>query len=108
MGRPATQREYPSSSSVPAHPYRHRRRPRPARRSPPGYPRPAGTAAAARAGVFRLAPWSEWRCVVTREEMAVAVILGLLVNEATDICPWLAIRLVRWAVRRHYPHAPER
>jgi lipopolysaccharide/colanic/teichoic acid biosynthesis glycosyltransferase len=45
---------------------------------------------------------------VTRGETAFAVISGLLINEATDICPWLAIRLVRWAARRRYPHAPER
>jgi lipopolysaccharide/colanic/teichoic acid biosynthesis glycosyltransferase len=45
---------------------------------------------------------------VTRGEIAFAVISGLLVNEATDVCPWLAIRLVRWAAWRRYPHAPER
>jgi lipopolysaccharide/colanic/teichoic acid biosynthesis glycosyltransferase len=45
---------------------------------------------------------------VTRGEVAFAIIFGLLVNEVTDICPWLATRLVRWAARLRYPHAPER
>jgi lipopolysaccharide/colanic/teichoic acid biosynthesis glycosyltransferase len=45
---------------------------------------------------------------VTRGEIAFAIISGLLVNEATDVCPWLALRLVRWAARLRYPHAPER
>jgi lipopolysaccharide/colanic/teichoic acid biosynthesis glycosyltransferase len=45
---------------------------------------------------------------VTRGEIAFTIISGLLVNEATDICPWLAIRLTRWAARVRYPHAPER
>jgi hypothetical protein len=45
---------------------------------------------------------------VTRGEIAFAIISGLLVNEATDICPWFAIRLMRWAARLRYPHAPER
>jgi lipopolysaccharide/colanic/teichoic acid biosynthesis glycosyltransferase len=45
---------------------------------------------------------------VSRGEIAFAVISGLLINEVTDICPWLAIRLVRWAARRRYPYAPER
>jgi lipopolysaccharide/colanic/teichoic acid biosynthesis glycosyltransferase len=45
---------------------------------------------------------------VTRGEIAFAIISGLLVNEATDICPWLSIRLVRWTARLRYPHAPER
>jgi hypothetical protein len=41
---------------------------------------------------------------VTRGEIAFAIISGLLVNEATDICPWLAIRLMRWAARLRYPN----
>jgi hypothetical protein len=41
-------------------------------------------------------------------ELVVAVVLGLLVNEATDICPWIAVRLVRWAARLLYRRAPER
>jgi lipopolysaccharide/colanic/teichoic acid biosynthesis glycosyltransferase len=45
---------------------------------------------------------------VTRGEIAFAIISGLLVNEITDVCPWLAVRLVRWAARLRYPHAPER
>jgi hypothetical protein len=45
---------------------------------------------------------------MTREEALFAIISGLLVNEATDISPWLAIRLVRWAARLRYLHAPER
>jgi hypothetical protein len=45
---------------------------------------------------------------VTGEEITYTVILGLLVNETTDICPWIAVRLVRWAARLRYPHAPER
>ncbi len=45
---------------------------------------------------------------MTRGEIAFAIISGLLVNEVTDICPWLAIRLVRWAARLRYPDAPER
>jgi lipopolysaccharide/colanic/teichoic acid biosynthesis glycosyltransferase len=45
---------------------------------------------------------------VTRGEIAFAIISGLLVNEVTDICPWLAIRLMRWAARLRYPNAPER
>jgi lipopolysaccharide/colanic/teichoic acid biosynthesis glycosyltransferase len=44
---------------------------------------------------------------VTRAEV-VAVIVGLVANEFTDICPWLAVRVVRWAARLRYPHAPER
>jgi lipopolysaccharide/colanic/teichoic acid biosynthesis glycosyltransferase len=45
---------------------------------------------------------------VTRGEIAFAIISGLLINEATDICPWVAVRLVRWASRLRYPSAPER
>jgi lipopolysaccharide/colanic/teichoic acid biosynthesis glycosyltransferase len=45
---------------------------------------------------------------VTRGEVAFAIISGLLVNEVTDICPWLAIRLMRWAAWLRYPYAPER
>jgi lipopolysaccharide/colanic/teichoic acid biosynthesis glycosyltransferase len=45
---------------------------------------------------------------VTRGEIAFAIISGLLVNEATDICPWVAVRLVRWAARLRYPDDPER
>jgi hypothetical protein len=41
-------------------------------------------------------------------EMVAAVVLGLLVNEATDICPWIAVRLVRWAAQLLYRRAPER
>jgi hypothetical protein len=45
---------------------------------------------------------------MTRGEIAFAIITGLLINEATDICPWLAIRLVRLAARLRYLDAPER
>lgn len=45
---------------------------------------------------------------MTRGEITFAIISGLLINEFTDICPWLAIRLMRWAARLRYPHAPER
>jgi lipopolysaccharide/colanic/teichoic acid biosynthesis glycosyltransferase len=45
---------------------------------------------------------------VTRGEIAFAIISGLLVNEATDICPWVAVRLVRGAARLRYPDDPER
>jgi lipopolysaccharide/colanic/teichoic acid biosynthesis glycosyltransferase len=45
---------------------------------------------------------------VTREEIAFAIISGLLVNEATEISPWVADRLVRGAARRRYQHDPER
>ena len=45
---------------------------------------------------------------MTRGEITFAIISGLLINEATDICPWIAIRLTRWAARLRYPHAPER
>jgi lipopolysaccharide/colanic/teichoic acid biosynthesis glycosyltransferase len=45
---------------------------------------------------------------VTRAEIAFAIISGLLVNEVTDVCPWLAIRLMRWVAQLRYPHAPER
>jgi hypothetical protein len=45
---------------------------------------------------------------MTHQEVASAVILGLLVNEATDLCPWVAARLVRWAARLRYLDAPER
>jgi hypothetical protein len=45
---------------------------------------------------------------VTRVELVAAVVLGLLINEATDICPWVAVRLVRWAARLLYRRAPER
>lgn len=45
---------------------------------------------------------------MTRREIAFAIISGLLINEATDICPWLAVRLVRWAARLRYPHDPGR
>ena len=45
---------------------------------------------------------------MTRGEIAFAIVSGLLVNEVTDVCPWLAIRLVRWAAQLRYPNAPER
>jgi hypothetical protein len=45
---------------------------------------------------------------VTRLEVVAAVVLGLVVNELTDICPWVAVRLVRWAARLLYRKAPER
>jgi hypothetical protein len=45
---------------------------------------------------------------VTRIEVVAAIVLGLLVNEATDICPWIAVRLVRWSARLLYRRAPER
>jgi hypothetical protein len=44
---------------------------------------------------------------VTRGEIALAIIFGLLVNEATDLCPWLAVRLVCWAARLRYLHASD-
>lgn len=36
-------------------------------------------------------------------EIVLGVIFGLLVNEATDISPWLARKLVRWAAYRWAP-----
>jgi hypothetical protein len=45
---------------------------------------------------------------VTRGEIAFAIISGLVVSETTDICPWVAFRLVRGAARLRYPHDPER
>ena len=45
---------------------------------------------------------------MTRMEVVAAIVLGLLVNEATDICPWIAVRLVRWAAQLLYRRAPER
>ncbi|TDC81353.1 hypothetical protein E1193_15070 [Micromonospora sp. KC606] len=37
---------------------------------------------------------------VNRWEAVLGVILGLLVNEITDISPWIARRLVRWSAYR--------
>jgi len=41
------------------------------------------------------------------EEILVSIIVGLLVNEACDVSPWCAHRLVRWSVRLRYAN-PER
>ena len=35
-------------------------------------------------------------------DILVAVVATLIVNEVTDVSPWIAIRLVRWAARHMY------
>jgi hypothetical protein len=40
------------------------------------------------------------------KEILVAFAVGLLVNEFYDICPRVAVWLVRWAARLQYPEAP--
>jgi hypothetical protein len=32
----------------------------------------------------------------------ISVILGLIVNECSDVCPWCARKLVEWSARRRY------
>lgn len=44
---------------------------------------------------------------MSAEEILVSIIVGLLVNEACDVSPWCAHRLVRWSVRLRYAN-PER
>ena len=34
--------------------------------------------------------------------IVVSVILGLLVNECSDVCPWCARKLVEWSAHRRY------
>ncbi len=41
-------------------------------------------------------------------DILVAAAAALIVSEATDISPWLAIRLVRWAAKHMYPANAER
>jgi hypothetical protein len=41
-------------------------------------------------------------------EVLVAVVVTLIVNEAIDISPWTAIRLVRWAAKHIYAGNTER
>jgi len=41
-------------------------------------------------------------------EILIAAAVGLIVNETTDISPWVAIRLARWAATRMYPTNAER
>ncbi|MBB3725485.1 hypothetical protein [Nonomuraea dietziae] len=44
---------------------------------------------------------------MTSLEIVLAVVLGLLANEAFELSPWLARKLVRWAARCQYTD-PER
>jgi hypothetical protein len=44
---------------------------------------------------------------MSRTEM-VLVVLGLLINEVGDWCPWLARRLAHWSARHRYAGDPER
>jgi hypothetical protein len=37
---------------------------------------------------------------VTTAELLVPLVLGVVANEAVDVCPWLARKLVRWSARR--------
>src|SRR5262249_15089978 len=41
-------------------------------------------------------------------EVLVAIVVTLIVNEATDVSPWTAIRLVRWASKHIYAANPDR
>jgi len=41
-------------------------------------------------------------------EIIVAAVVGWIVSEATDISPWVAIRLGRWAANNMYPANAER
>jgi hypothetical protein len=36
-------------------------------------------------------------------ELVAAVVLGLVINESSELSPWLAHRLIRWAARVRYP-----
>jgi hypothetical protein len=40
--------------------------------------------------------------------IVVTVAATLIVNEFTDLCPWLATRLVRWSALRRYRNDPRR
>ncbi|WP_370463257.1 PH domain-containing protein [Micromonospora sp. WMMC415] len=41
-------------------------------------------------------------------EVVLALVLGLIVNEMTDLSPWLGRKLVTWSARLHYPDDHER
>jgi hypothetical protein len=41
-------------------------------------------------------------------EILIGIVVGLLVNEASDISPWIAVRIVRWAAHRIYAADPQR
>ncbi|MGH8347616.1 MAG: hypothetical protein ACRES5_13795 [Pseudomonas sp.] len=42
---------------------------------------------------------------MTTVQVLVASIIGLAVSEFSEICPWLARKLVQWSARRHYAPA---
>ncbi|GAB3975579.1 hypothetical protein GCM10029978_060070 [Actinoallomurus acanthiterrae] len=41
-------------------------------------------------------------------EILLSILVGLVANEVSDISPWLAVRLVRWAAFRIYAADPQR